>query len=531
MADHIIQSLIDNGDLQRIMSAQEARDFDRFTIDTVGIPSELLMENAGAAVARAVRKIMKRKFSIIFVLVGSGNNGADAVVAARHLLLVGKKIKVFCLAEENQWSAELSRQMILLRGVIQHQKLDQGSTIFSHAQLPVVDALRGHSGAIVIDGIFGAGLNRAPTGPSLAAIQWINDQRAAHADTFLVVSVDIPSGLSLEAKAVRWAHVKSDLTITFEYLKRAHISEPTKELCGKTVAVPIGIFAPSALTTFYHKKRSPLLKLFLPVASTSHKGQFGHVMIFAGHPRMLGASRLCARAVLRVGAGLVTLASERAKPSPFDLAEFMRIKLSAIDNEFLEKIDAVVVGPGLSREELWQGRALDFLNGLQNQIVVLDADALPLLHHPEFTLTKSMIIATPHAKEAADLLGCTAREVEDDRFSAIDNLAKLSSARGQKVIWLLKGATTLIRDISGDIFAQRGALPLLSAGGSGDILSGAIAGLVRQTSSPLAAAILGVSLQVGAARQLSRTVCKGLLASEIADAFPVLTKDRPRKIS
>ena len=380
----------------------------------------------------------------------------------------------------------------------------------------------------IIDGIFGAGINRAPTGRPKEAIDFINIFRA-NEQTCSVVSVDIPSGLALEAHAPTHPCVRADTTITFGCLKRAHISEPTKSFCGKSYATNIGLFAQSPITNWYHQRRRALLSLYHPIAPQSYKGQFGHVLVYEGNPQFLGASRLSARAALRVGAGLVTIACDHSDmPSPLDLPEFMRKKRAEITEDFLEHIDAIVLGPGLSNIPVYQNHALDFITRWHANIscLVLDADGLRLLDK-NLPIEKLTIVATPHPGEAANLLGSTTADIERDRFKAIADLGAQSESRNQQIIWVLKGATTLVRALNKEIFAFHGDLPILAAGGSGDTLSGAIAGSVKQTASPLAAALLAVSMQIEAAQVLSRRIRKGSLATELADLFPTIARNRP----
>ncbi len=525
MPDQLIKTLVDNNDFTTVATSDEARDSDRFTIAELGIESKILMECAGGQVAKSVMDMVKRlKNPTVLVFVGPGNNGADAIVASRHLLAANITGRIFFLAEEEKWSPDLSYQVRILRNALAKLPCNSWQLSPFSPAISLTD-----SSHIIIDGIFGAGLSRAPQGLPQQAIIWINRLRAHKPDTTRIISIDIPSGQSLNAKRCDLDSVCADVTVTFQHLKRAHISEPTKRYCGTTVVENIGLFNRYELTTFYRRQRRTLRSLFRPIPDNCHKGHFGHVLVFEGNSRYLGASRLAARAALRVGAGLVTIATDQSiLPTSFDLAEFMRVNRNDIDDQFMKKIDVVIVGPGLSTDAYWQTAALNFLTKFKNQIaaMVIDADALRIL--PHLGEVAHPIIATPHPKEAADHLGINVTDVENDRFSCITQLAQKSAERKQNIIWVLKGATTLVRALSGEIFAFRGDVPALSAGGSGDVLSGAIAGLIKQTDNPLAQALLGVSIHIEGAARLSRHLYKGSLASELADTFPVFTKSRPR---
>lgn len=507
MTDTIKQLLIHDNAIE-IASADQAIEFDRFTIEDMGIDEKLLMENAGSAVARFVCSISRREATIM-IFVGKGNNGADALVCARHLLARGFSPRIVMVFDEKTWLPSVGEQWAMLTR----------ASLKTGYELPMlnVDDLDNFCGdnLLIVDGIFGAGINKEVSGIPLRAIDWIN--QCEHS---VVVSIDIPSGLSLHAHAPPGACVKAHHTITFDYLKPAHISEPTKCFVGICHRAYIGLFNNSAITMFWLSHRRVLTELMLPFKATSHKGDFGHVLVYEGNEKLLGASRLAARAALRAGAGLVTIASASETPSTFDIAEFMRCKKD-VDQvlSFFKKIHAFIVGPGLSHDEEEQKQALTILNKVTAPVVVIDGDALNLLNHHDLTMRHARVIATPHPKEAATLLGISTEAVECDRFAALTRLANLRCNNNNDIVWILKGASTLVRAQDGRVFVFAGDLPVLAVAGSGDVLAGFLAALVKQTSSTLNAALVGVSLQVAIGRQLSQKP-RGLFASEICDAAP-----------
>lgn len=273
-------------------------------------------------------------------------------------------------------------------------------------------------------------------------------------------------------------------------------------------------------------QKQTLKELFIPTPKDCHKGHFGHVLVFEGRPQYLGASRLAALGALKAGAGLVTIAVDTNEmPSAFDHAEFMRLKASEIWDPFLKKISALIIGPGLSHDSLWQEKGLSFLNRLKHHdpLLVVDADGLTILTNQNLELRHKTIIATPHAREAASLLGIAPEGVEQNRFQTLNRLSALPCNKNNHIIWLLKGSNTLIRGLDGQVFMFQGELPVLSAGGMGDVLSGVIAGLFKQVDCALCAALLGVSMQIEAGSILSKSVFKGILASELADIVPSLS--------
>lgn len=489
--------------LKPIYTAQQTEEFDRFTTDDLKIPPQLLMENAGLAVAKRVIKSLKDlPDASIRILAGPGNNGADALVAARHLLSKGISCSIY-LVDEARANSQVGEQLKILKSLTGYQLLSLEQ--FHQENCPT----------IAVDGIFGAGLNRKPEGSGLKAIELINQ-------TTHVISIDIPSGLSLEAKTPFGAYVQAHHTITFGALKRAHISEPTKAICGAVEVADIGLFLNSRASGFYIDDQKTLTELFLPLPHPCHKGKFGHVLVFEGHPRF-GAYKLSTYAALRVGAGLTTIGTFGVKTNQ-DPFEFMHIDLNNLKDHFLEGISSVVIGPGLSLEPSWQKLALSFLKRLQNYnpLIVIDADALGLIKHPELLLKEKQMVCTPHPKEAASLLGSSTEEVESDRFLALKRLSEIGSQN--HIIWLLKGETPLVRALDGTIFAFRGNIPGLSCGGMGDVLSGAIAGLYKQVPSAIDSVLLAVSMQLESAKILSKKGIKGFLASELADQFPKLRR-------
>lgn len=483
--------------IRPIFTAKEAKLADQFTCDA-GILPEWLMENAGLTVASAARKVLKKiPEASVLIMAGPGNNGADALVCARHLFS-HTACHVFLIDEEKA-NSYVKAQAKLLKN-------------FNLSFLSKKDLAGLKKTLIIIDGIFGAGLNRAPAGDAAFAIDFINGSRS------YVISVDVPSGLTHEAKAPVGLVVKAHQTITFGPLKRVHISEPTKKFCGRSSASDIGLLKNFEPSNFWiHEKRS-LNELFLPLPSPCHKGQFGHVLVFDSHPRF-HAAKLSAHAALRVGAGLLTIASQ--KDSLETALEFMHIDLREISKTFLSSISAVVLGPGLSLDPHMQKLALDFMKSLKgfDPLIVLDAEGMQLLKHKDL-FKDHKLLCTPHPKEAASLLDCFVKDIEEDRFLAIENLSKVAPS----AIWLLKGETPLVRSSDGQIFAFKGDCPMLSCGGMGDVLSGAIAGLYKQVASPLDAIILAVSAQLFCAKILSRHATKGYFASELADLFPKILR-------
>jgi NAD(P)H-hydrate epimerase len=498
-----------------VSTLHEHQDAENFSQNILSIPSLLLMENAGAFVARCALKIIKKSFDphklSIAIFCGPGNNGADGLVCARLLLAHDLNIVIYFTAEKSEFCDNLITQLKILENI-------HTNTNLNLKFIKNINEVKSEN-LLIIDAIFGAGLNRAPQDASLAAINYINFLKSTD-KRCCVLSIDLPSGLNFEANVPAGACVKADYTATFGHLKRCHISEPTNYFTGITRVGAIGLFFPIKPTNFYFTIKKPLNDLLKPVRKTFHKGNFGHVAILEGHPNYIGASRLAARAALRVGAGLVTLIThENAKACSTDSPEFLKQPMKELTERYFERISCLIIGPGLSNEQDYIDKARQVLKLADKYIkyVILEAEALGLISSQNNTHIN--YICTPHPKEAAYFLNISVDQVEANRFLALDNLLQ----KAPQALWLLKGATTLVKQRKSAILAFKGNQLVLATGGSGDILAGAIGGLVAQTNSTVDAVTLALSLQICAARQFKKGT-KGIFASEIADRFPELLK-------
>lgn len=515
--------------LKPFLSAQETEASESYSMHTLGIPAALLMENAGLETSKMAlhcfKLFSKKPRSVALIFCGPGNNGGDALVCARHLLTCGIELFLY-LVPGSKRSPQFCEQLALFKQVLNHSSkslvtiIEEKETL----QLPPDHALQANT--VIIDGILGAGLNRAPEGDFLKAIELLNELRDRLGEHARVIAIDVPSGCKLEAVPPLGVCVRADQSITFDWLKRVHISEPSKIWTGKAYAKAIGLFLPKACDQFLITRQCSLKALLKPLRPTSYKGSFGHVAIIEGHRNYKGAARLAAKAALKAGAGLLSIVTEEQQSMhPQDLAEFMKCSIDEADQHFWSRVDTLVLGPGLSshQEQLNYARRVCRM-ALQNvRTLVLDADGLQLLSAEE-PLRCETLILSPHPGEAARILGNTVQEIEKNRFLAIERLAALRIHEGKNTIWVLKGASTLVHQTGGGIFAFDGSLPLLATGGSGDTLAGAIAGLIAQACSPLAATLLGVQLLINAAFQALRKGSRGVLPSELGDLFPALLK-------
>ncbi len=271
-------------------------------------------------------------------------------------------------------------------------------------------------------------------------------------------------------------------------------------------------------------KDQPLRELLKAPDPGGHKGNYDHVGILIGAVETEGAAHLCARAALRTGASLVTLLAHGEQTTRGGaLSECMfRLLPEQITTASLAKISSLVIGPGLGQQQTLQAIARQFaIQATALRIpMVIDADALFLLTENPAQLAGARIVATPHPGEAANLLGISVKDIEANRLRAMHALCNLDVCKQAHVVWVLKGHSPIVAEKIDRYQICEGHVPALSVGGSGDVLSGIIAALFRQTHEMLDAALLGVTAHLAAGRLLQTKATRGHLASEIADAVP-----------
>ena len=443
----------------------------------LGRPVAWLMENAGRAVARAVRARFAPCRTL--VLCGPGNNGGDGLVAARHLQLAGWPVAVAALAPpQGEAAAAASRW--------------HGPTV----PFAATEAARA---ALVIDAVFGAGLARDVAGDVADAL------RAAAR----IVAVDVPSGLDGATGQVRGYAPQAVLTVTFFRLKPGHLLLPGRTLCGETVLADIGM-PDAALDAAAPRTFHNLPSLWhLPVpAPAGYKYSRGHVTVLGG-AAMTGAARLAALAARRAGAGMVTIAAD-AGGDIYRAGEPGTIVDGRPLAELLQdaRRNAWVCGPGLGLEAARAALPQLLASG---RAVVVDADALAACAGaPEFL--RGAAVLTPHAGEFARVFGAPGT----DRLAAARRAAAVTGA-----VVLLKGADTIIAAPDGRAAINASAPPWLATAGAGDTLAGLIAALLAQGMAPWHAACAGAWLHGRAAVHAG----PHLIAEDLAPALPLAFKD------
>ena len=457
-----------------------------------GRPALALMEIAARAVADVASSRPRRPKDGFVVLAGPGNNGGDAIAAARLLREKGaEKLRVYLLAGSAVLSPDLAHQLALFGPV-------------SRDLLPDLD------GSItVIDGLFGTGLTRALEGPHAAIARHLANRSPERS----VIAIDIPSGVDGRTGQILGAALRADVTVTFQAPKLGHYLHPGREHRGELIVADIGV--PIATAGADLAGDEAIAQALPPRAPTAHKGTFGHLMVIAGHPDRPGSALLAARAALRTGAGLVTLASARAtieRLAPA-LVELMGLDAGspridpAIVLAALERKNALVIGPSLEPAD---HAAIRRILAESELPAVVDAGALDA-----FEPRRGPTILTPHPGEMSRLSGLTVAEVERDRPAAARDLSKKTGA-----IVVLKGATTLIASPDGALTIITTGNPGMATGGTGDVLAGMIGSLLAQRVEPRLAAVAGAHLH-GKAGDLAQQKQgeASLIASDVIDAI------------
>jgi NAD(P)H-hydrate epimerase len=471
------------------------------------------MENAGRGVADVVERELGRgpRAPRVVVVCGSGNNGGDGFVVARHLVTRGHAVDVHRTAPLAKLTGDARANHDALVGIGVPIKEIGEDTAPLRADLLRADA--------VVDALFGTGLDRPITGVHAAVVEAVNHSGKT------VVSVDVPSGIDADTGMPLGAAIKAALTVTFGLHKLGLLTPSGADLAGRVHLVDLGV--PPVLEGIGHSalllEPSDVARALLPRNVSTHKGGAGHVAIFAGSVGKAGAALMSARAALRAGAGVVTLATwpESASAIEGRLLEVMTAHLERGDllasvDQILKGKRAVVVGPGFGTDDDARAVVEHILLTWQGPSVV-DADALGMFEgSPEvFASSRGAAVLTPHPGELGKLLSIGASQVEGDRFGAITTAV----SRARSVV-VLKGAHTLIGAPDECTVINSSGNPALATAGAGDVLSGILGALIC-TLDPFEAAWAGVHLH-GMAADLWRDAHadRGLLAHEIADRVP-----------
>ena len=478
-------------DTTALYTVAQVRAFDRAAIDTHGIAGYELMQRAATAAFAHLRARWPQARRIV-VLCGSGNNGGDGYVLARLALEVGLDVSVIA-AESVRAGGDAARA---------HSGwVDAGGcTIEGGTTLPDAD--------VYVDALFGTGLTRAPQGAALDLIDQLNRTKRP------ALALDVPSGVDADTGNVPGSAVDAAATITFVARKRGLFTGAARDYCGEVVlddlAIPAAVFADARADTGLLDADAIAASL-PPRAPNAHKGNFGHVLAIGGDLGFGGAIRLAGEAALRVGAGLVSVATRAEHVGALNAArpELMSSGVGGPQEleALLQRASVIALGPGLG-QRAW-GHALWRTAIAGGKPIVLDADGLNLLARDPLSLPANSVL-TPHPGEAARLLECDTQRIAADRFAAVREIA-----RRHQCVCVLKGAGTLVASPHGEVAVCPWGNPGMASGGMGDVLTGVIAGLLAQGLDSHDAACVGVALHAQAGDVAAREGESGLLASDL----------------
>ena len=527
--------------MRLLLTKEQMKKADDYTIETIGIPSMVLMERA----ALAVIDVMKREqldLSNSLILCGTGNNGGDGFAVARILYQSGHDVTVAFIGDSTKRSVECERQMSICENLgldivecltKDMEEDDKRSTKIKGA------TLFNHNYTVVIDCIFGIGLSYRLSEEYIQVIKRVNSVNSTK------VAIDIPSGICGDSGKVLGEAIKADLTIGIQCEKRGTILFPGKDYAGKVVPVDIGIVTTykdgeqSGQTMFedeelcYAYERSDVKGNMPQRWENSHKGTYGKVLVIAGSVGMSGAAYLAARAAYGVGVGLVQVYTPEENRAVLQTLlpeaivttyrsvdencplkeEVLKTQLSQLE-KLLEGANVVCIGPGLGTGTSAQ-EILKYTLRNGKVPMVIDADGINLLKGHENLLieAKQPCIITPHIKEMATFMDVTIPEIQEDLPKSLREFTKKYPS-----ICVLKDARTLVGKRQLPFFINTSGNNAMAKGGSGDVLAGVIAGLMAYESSftPYEAATFGVYLHgLGGDRARDRLGSYSVLARDV----------------
>lgn len=464
----------------KLLSAEQIRKWDQFTINENKERSIDLMEKAATASVELIVQQFPQKHEFA-VFCGCGNNGGDGLAISRLLLALGKKVSTYLINYSDFNSDDFLENERRLKSKNAAHVVD----IYQKTELP---QLLGHE--IIIDAIFGTGLNKTICGIAADAINFINDSQQT------VVSIDIPSGLFPDKSSIEnTSIVKADTTICFQVPKLAYLFPENGRYVGKWFIVDIGLsnaYYEGTESKTYILDQIFIQSLINKREKFAHKGNFGHALIVAGSLGKIGAAVLSASAALKSGVGLLSIHAPRCGDVILQSTVPEAMLIPDGEDDFISSVslnsefEAIGVGPGIGLKEETYGALSNLLRQVVNPMV-LDADALNIVSYdPE--LLKDLpegSILTPHVKEFERLVGKSNNDFERQQL-------QLDFSIKHKVIIVLKGAHTAITTPDGKTYFNNNGNPGMAKGGSGDVLTGLLTGLLAQGYSPLNASLIGV---------------------------------------
>lgn len=505
----------------KLVTAKEMKALDVQAQNDYAMPGILLMDNAAQAVAEAVHEALTAlEGERVVIFCGGGNNGGDGLGAARWLQSYGVSVRAFVVGaalDAVQGDAAVELAMFTKAGGRVEALSTEDDWVLAELAASKADVL--------VDALLGTGFHGELEGDVLRACELLNKSEK------YILAVDIPTGVNADNGAVCEQAVRADHTVTMALVKTGLLLYPGREYCGDIELADISM--PVKLVEDYQSDKyrltDEIVRELLPLRkANAHKGDAGRVVICAGSPGYTGAAALASDAAVKAGAGLVSLYT------PLSSRDVLAIKLTEVMVHGLlermpgilgggaasdvassaEAADVLAIGPGLGTSESTQEAVRTILQKITTPVVI-DADALTALagHTEILAAMQAQKVLTPHPGEMARLTGLEIAEIEADRI----NVAKKYAEEWQAIV-VLKGAPTVIGCPNGTVYVNSTGNSSLATGGSGDVLTGIIAGLAAQEISLQEAAICGVYLH-GLAAELTG-IDIGLAAGELAALLP-----------
>ena len=488
-----------------LVTAEQMRQVDRKTIEELGIPEIVLMENAGKAVA----DFLQEQFDdlsekTVTILAGAGNNGGDGLVVARYLHMLGVPVKVFLLAERELSPSTQRNYEILSRLPVKLYLLDSENSM--HLFKVTVNY-----SDILVDALLGTGTSREVTGKTEQVIEIINRRSC------IKVAIDVPSGLNSDTGELWGKCIKADYTVALAQPKCGHYMNKGLKYCGEVVVKDIGI--PQEIYQSLDLNCSIIDQIYLQRCQTvrsreSHKGTYGHLLMLGGSMGMSGAITLATQAALRSGVGLVSC----AVPDSIQMHVAVNIPEAMVHpvqedsvQHILSGKSAVVIGPGMGATERTGMMMLEVLQAGSCGVVV-DADALNVAEYwlDEAKDSDCQVILTPHPGEMARLTGLSTEYIQQHRLEVAQSFAQ------EHGVWVvLKGANTVVATPDGRLYMNITDSPSLAVAGSGDVLSGIIGAMLAQGMKPEDACCIAVYLHGRAGQLVAETI--GEVSSKAGD--------------
>jgi hydroxyethylthiazole kinase-like uncharacterized protein yjeF len=528
----------------KIVRSAEMHDIDRVSSERFGVPSPTLMENAGSAVAEFSLSAYPAA-KTFGILCGKGNNGGDGFVVARKLCDAGKEVRLLLLAEPNELRGDAAKSYARLTDISGPHPLKVAK---GGAASPVVAKSRGDlesdaarlvlTSDVLIDAVLGTGFRPPVSGIYAEAIAKVNASAAP------VIAIDIPSGADADMMGEQTGAVaRSDAVVTFTAPRPAHIFGNLT--AGRTIIAPIGSPDEAIQSSLNLNVITPaaIAELIGPRPRDSNKGMYGHVLVIGGSVGKAGAAAMAGISALRAGAGLVTVATPKSvlptvagfhpelMTEPLDETGDGTISIHSLAflQNLAERKTVLAIGPGISRNE----ETADVVRKIvaESEIpIVLDADGLNAFEgrakdfnrrgrqdHAENT-EKSILVLTPHPGEMARLTGLSIKEIQRDRVNVAQSFAKEYG-----VILVLKGDRTIVASPDRQAWVNTTGNPGMATGGTGDILTGIVAGMLAQNPHREFEAVLAAVYLHGLAGDIARQGVgeQSLVATDLVKALPI----------